>query len=98
MRIVDDFKLDDVRTARAIVRAHPFATLVGADRRATHMPLLVDEESDGLVLLGHVAKADPACAVLDGPLLAIFHGPQATCRRAGTRTTGSRPGTTSRCT
>ena len=75
VRIVEAFKLEDVQTARAIVRAHPFATLVGADRRATHMPMLVDDEADGLVLLGHVAKADPACASLGGPLLAIFHGP-----------------------
>ena len=75
MRIKDDFSLDDVETARAIVRAHPFATIVGADLCATHMPCLVDEEADGLVVLGHVAKADPASRSLDGPLLVIFHGP-----------------------
>jgi len=75
VRIDDHFRLDDVQTARAIVRAHPFATIVGADRRATHMPVLVEEEAEGLVLLGHVAKADPACAALGGPLLAICHGP-----------------------
>jgi len=67
--------MNDVQTARAIVRAQPFATIVGADLCATHMPCLVDEEADGLVLLGHVAKADPAARSLDGPLLMIFHGP-----------------------
>jgi transcriptional regulator len=75
VRIEEAFQLEDVRTARAIVRAHPFATIVGADLRATHMPCLVDEEAADLGLLGHVAKADPACAALDGPLLLIFHGP-----------------------
>jgi transcriptional regulator len=75
MRIHDDFDHDDVETARSIARAHPFATIVSADLRATHMPCLVDEEADGLVLLGHIARADPACDSLDGPLLLIFQGP-----------------------
>ena len=75
VRIKDAFRLDDVETARAIVRSHPFATIVGADLGATHMPCLVDEEADGLVLLSHVAKADPASQSLDAPLLMIFHGP-----------------------
>ena len=47
MHIKEAFALDDVKTARAIVRAHPFATIVGADLRATHMPCLVEEEEDG---------------------------------------------------
>jgi transcriptional regulator len=75
MRIVDEFRLDDVETARSIARAHPFATIVTADLGATHMPCLVDEQADGLVLVGHVARADPAFAALDGPLLLIFQGP-----------------------
>jgi transcriptional regulator len=75
VHIEEAFRLDQLESARAIVRAHPFATIVGADLRATHMPCLVDEDADGLVLVGHVAKADPACASLHGPLLAIFHGP-----------------------
>ena len=76
MRIKEEFELDELEAARSIVRAHPFATIVGADLCATHMPCLVDEDADGLVLLGHVARADPASAALDGPLLLIFHGPQ----------------------
>ena len=75
MRIKDDFRLDELEAARAIVRAHPFATIVGADLRATHMPCLVEEDADGLVVLGHIARADPASASLDGPLLLVFHGP-----------------------
>src|SRR3954468_8348697 len=59
----------------AIAREHPFATIVTADLRATHMPVLVDEAAEGLVLLGHVARADPVSRSLDGPVLLVFHGP-----------------------
>jgi transcriptional regulator len=76
MHIKDAFEIRDVEAARSIVRAHPFATLVSADLRATHMPCLVDDEAPGLAILGHVARADPVAASLGGPLLLIFHGPQ----------------------
>ena len=76
MHIKDEFRLSDVHTARSIVRAHPFATIVTADLRATHMPCLVDEEAAGLAILGHVACADPVSQALDGPLLMIFEGPR----------------------
>ncbi|MEA2143377.1 MAG: transcriptional regulator [Solirubrobacteraceae bacterium] len=75
MHIEEAFELGAVQTARAIVRAHPFATIVAADLRATHMPCLVEDDAEGLVLLGHVARADPVFASLDGPVLLIFHGP-----------------------
>lgn len=75
MRIKKEFELDELEAARAIARAHPLATIVGADLCATHMPCLVDEDADGLVVLGHVAKADPASRSLAGPLLMIFQGP-----------------------
>ena len=75
MHINEAFDVRDVQTARAIARGHPFATIVTADLRATHMPCLVDEEAEGLALFGHVARADPVSARLDGPLLLIFHGP-----------------------
>src|SRR5919202_6153462 len=75
MRIMEEFRLDRVRDARAIVRAHPFATIVTADLRATHMPCLVDDPAEGLVVVGHVACADPVSERLDGPVLLIFHGP-----------------------
>jgi transcriptional regulator len=74
VHIEEAFRLEELETARAIARAHPFATIVGPDLRATHMPCLVDEAADGLVLLGHVAKADPMSAALHEPLLLIFHG------------------------
>ncbi len=76
MRIKDAFRLERLEDARSIVGEHPFATIVGADLRATHMPCLVDEEDEGLAIVGHVARADPACEVLDRPLLLIFEGPR----------------------
>jgi transcriptional regulator len=75
VHIEESFCLRDVETARSIARAHPFATIVTADLRATHMPCLVDEAADGLVLLGHVACPDPVSEALDQPVLLIFHGP-----------------------
>ena len=75
MHIKPEFALADVEDARAIVRSHPFATLITADLRATHMPCLVDEEAEGLAVIGHVARADPVAEALGGPLLAIFQGP-----------------------
>lgn len=75
MHIKEEFELGELEAARSIVRAHPFATIVGADLCATHMPCLVEEDADGLVLLGHVAKPDPVSGSLDGPLLLIFQGP-----------------------
>jgi transcriptional regulator len=75
VHIKDAFVIGDVRLARAIVRAHPFATIVTADLGATHMPCLVDETAAGLAILGHVARADPASEALDGPLLLVFQGP-----------------------
>ena len=76
MHIKPDFAFDDVGSARALVRAHPFATIVTADLRATHMPCLVEEEADGLVIAGHVARADPVAEALGGPVLLLFHGPR----------------------
>jgi transcriptional regulator len=75
VQIKEEFRVDSVEAARSIVRDHPFATIVTADLRATHMPCLVDERSQDLTILGHVAWADPASRALDGPLLLIFQGP-----------------------
>jgi transcriptional regulator len=74
MRIKDEFGAG-LELARAVVREHPFATIVGRDLRATHMPCLLDEGRDELAVVGHVACGDPVAGVLDGPLLLIFHGP-----------------------
>ena len=75
MHIKREFAVRDVDVARSIVSAHPFATIVTSDLRATHMPCLVDERCEGLAILGHVARADPVADGLDQPILAMFQGP-----------------------
>jgi transcriptional regulator len=75
MNIEPAFRIDDVTVARELVRAHPFATIVTADLRATHMPCLLEEEADGLSIIGHVARPDPVSEALDQRLLLIFSGP-----------------------
>jgi transcriptional regulator len=75
MRIEDAFRVDDLDTAREIVRAHPFATIVSPDLQMTRMPCLVDEDADGLAILGHVARADPFAQQLGRRLLFVFTGP-----------------------
>jgi transcriptional regulator len=75
MRIKDEFRVEAAAAARALVHAHPFATIVSSELRATHMPCLVDDDADGLTILGHVACADPVSDSLDRELLLIFHGP-----------------------
>lgn len=74
------FRHEDRATADALLRAHPFATLVstldGAPF-ATHLPLLL--APDGRRLLGHFARPNPHAAAIGqgGTALAIFHGPHA---------------------
>src|SRR4051812_27488138 len=75
MRIKPEFALADLEAARRIVREHPFATIVSADLRVTRMPCLLDEDHEGLAIVGHVAHGDPVAAALGEPLLLIFSGP-----------------------
>jgi transcriptional regulator len=64
------------------MRANPFAILVSTIDGipfATHLPLLVDEAGDQVVVRGHVAKANPHWkSMKDGQeSLIIFYGPHA---------------------
>lgn len=66
----------------AVLRAHPFATLVSVRDGApafTHLPLEAEEAGNELRLLGHVAHANPHGSLLrDGDeVTALFHGPSA---------------------
>lgn len=68
--------------ARAFLSAHPFATVItdtAGTPQVSHLPLLVDDpDSPQLVLLGHVARANPQAKSLDGArAVAIFNGPHA---------------------
>jgi transcriptional regulator len=73
---------EDRSTILAFMRANPFAILVSnADGVpfATHLPLLVDEAGDQVVIQGHMAKANAHWKSMKRgeESLVIFHGPHA---------------------
>lgn len=75
------FAVDDARAVLSDLLVDHAATLVstGADGpRVTVLPLLVEEDADGgLVLRGHLARANPHATVADGtPTVATVVGPQ----------------------
>ncbi|HVD39711.1 MAG TPA: FMN-binding negative transcriptional regulator [Solirubrobacterales bacterium] len=72
------FASDDPELVRELVREHPWGTLVtatGAGLRASHYPLLLDEEADGLTLLTHLGRPDEEVLEIDrGEVLVIVQG------------------------
>ena len=77
-------QFDHPEHAAALMREHPFASLVTTDETGfpfiTHLPLrLMEEGSQPAVLLGHCARGNPLWGYLQQrPLaLASFMGPQA---------------------
>ena len=77
------FRSTDPQHARALMRAHPLASLVSTDETGfpvvTHLPLHVRAQGDELVLLGHCARANPHWRYLEARPqgLVTFLGPQA---------------------
>jgi transcriptional regulator len=74
------FTVTERAPLRAVMDAHPFATLVsaaGSEPCLTHLPLAVHESGAAITLLGHIARANPHGQWLaDGAAVtAIFHGP-----------------------
>lgn len=76
------FAQDDPQALRALLDAHPFATLVSTGEgglTADHLPFVFDPD-DGTqgALHGHVARANPVWQRADAqPVLAVFQGVQA---------------------
>lgn len=83
MYLPPQFKSDDRAHALALMRAHPFASLISTDDAGlpyvTHLPLHVQEKGEQLVLLGHVAKPNPHGRYLQARPQAVvtFLGPHA---------------------
>lgn len=79
------FTVSDRAAVLDAMRAAPFATLVSVaagEPSFTHLPLVVRERDGAIVLLGHVARANPHWKTWEGqaagaPVTAIFHGPNA---------------------
>ena len=79
MYLPDDFILNDEDAIRAVITENPlanFATNGASGPEMSHLPLVARDESDGLVLYGHFARANPHWKLLDGkaPALAVFSG------------------------
>lgn len=80
---VPEYKAEDHEEVLQFVRQHPFATLVAIDSNnypvATHVPLLLQQQKDGLYLYGHIMKdADHHTALKqNNHILAIFSGAHA---------------------
>ena len=82
MYIPEHFRNEDRATSLAFMRANPFAILVSHTDQgpfATHVPVVIRESGDQLLIRGHVAKANPHWQYLqaDATSLMIFHGPHA---------------------
>jgi transcriptional regulator len=82
MYLPEHFRVRDHADAIAFMRANPFAILISNTNDgpfATHLPLAIRETENGVLLRGHVAKANPHWHLLEqNPLsLTIFHGPHA---------------------
>jgi len=80
--IPEHFRVRDHATAIAFMRANPFVILVSNTDEgpfATHVPVVIRESGDQLILRGHVAKANPHWRYLEQQpqCLTIFHGPHA---------------------
>ncbi len=80
---IPEFNRQDDRAAiLAFMKANPFAILISnADGIpfATHLPLLIDEAGDNIVVQGHMARANAHWkSMKEGEeSLVIFHGPHA---------------------
>ena len=84
MYIPEHFRARDHADTIGFMRANPFAILVssagaspGTSPFATHLPLVIREAGEQLILRGHVAKANPHWRHLEQRpnCLTIFHGP-----------------------
>lgn len=80
MYIPEHFRVRDHTDAVSFMRANPFVILVSASDDgpfASHVPVVIRETEDQLIIRGHVAKANPHWRYLEQnpQCLTIFHGP-----------------------
>lgn len=80
MRHNPTYAVDDIEAIKELIRDHPWCTLVshvpGSGIIASHYPVLLDEEAEGIVLLSHMGRPDEVRHGLGGgEMLAIISGP-----------------------
>lgn len=80
MYVPESFRIEDEVEIEAFLQVHDFATIVSsspAGLQATHVPVVIRRDGSGLIIAGHVARANSHWEAMDGQAesLAIFHGP-----------------------
>ncbi len=79
MRQNPSFTLADQAEIRRVIDANPWATIVSSTEDgplASHYVVLLDDDGDGLTVVGHVGRPDDVLHGLgDRELLVIFQGP-----------------------
>ncbi|MDJ0324476.1 FMN-binding negative transcriptional regulator [Cryobacterium sp. PH31-AA6] len=80
MRHTPSFVLDDPAEIRRLVRDNPWATMIShtsdGELVASHYPVVLDEDSDEIVLLSHVGRPDEQLHELGRhELLVVIQGP-----------------------
>jgi predicted FMN-binding regulatory protein PaiB len=72
------FEVTDPAVVAGLIRANPWATLVSATTKglvASHYPVLLDEEADGLTVLTHVGRPDDQLHQLGAEeMMFVFQG------------------------
>lgn len=98
-----EFAVRDPAAWRSLVRDHGWATLITAQSTGglvvSHLPVIVDEESEELAVLGHLARTDAAEHELgEHDVVLIGRARTGTSPRTGTPTARTcRPGTSWCC-
>lgn len=72
------FQIDDDTLIRRVIDENPFATVISPDH-ISHLPVLIDRNSENLKLFSHVSRFNPHCeALYDGAITTVVvHGPHA---------------------
>jgi transcriptional regulator len=81
MYIPPYYREEDEHKLLDFMRAHNFANLVSSVNNvplATHLPFVIEKREDRIVLVSHMAKANPQWqSFTNNSLLVIFQGPHA---------------------
>jgi transcriptional regulator len=81
MYIPSYYKEEDINALYEFMCAHNFAILISSANdtiRATHLPFVIEKKEDKIILISHMAKANPQWKeFLNKELLIIFQGPHA---------------------
>jgi transcriptional regulator len=96
MYIPPSFKVDDISVIRRFIHTHGFASVINTVDGipyASHLPVLLNENENGDVLRGHMARSNEQWKHFDGSreVLCIFQGPHAYISPSWYKTEGAVP-------